>query len=360
MLPQARRRGGGGGGAASLDDALESIEAGSRAGGGANRSKAAGARCDDDLNDMLGGDRRGRRGPSAYRAGELSGWQDVLNAHFVARWNAINREQDPVVRITAQLYLGAANTLQQWVAFVDNNLVVPASFLILRPYQRYWMKSAILLKSGSQTGNTFIGHSDMMLSDNATQKMHYGHFTFYFKAVVKRPENIVVVKDLLADGVIGGGGVRFYTDPSQHNRVNGVYERDIFSVMIGYDEHVEGPRIDITGRFDPNFVKDQNANNLARTHYSSALFYSTMWDWRPTTDAYKDVEFFVNPTIHENTITYEGHHQLFDRTTGQFTIVRHNRGHWGDTVYEGCRRVRAGAQSMFAKRHEQPKTVIAY
>lgn len=47
-------------------------------------------------------------------------------------------------------------------------------------------------------------HSDMMLADNATQKLHYGHFTFYFKAVVKRHENIAIAKDLLADGVIGG------------------------------------------------------------------------------------------------------------------------------------------------------------
>ena len=61
--------------------------------------------------------------------------------------------------------------------------------LIFRPNQTYRMASAILAKGGQETGSTFHGHHDFMLSDDIVRKVHVGHYTFYSKSVVKRAKN---------------------------------------------------------------------------------------------------------------------------------------------------------------------------
>ncbi len=51
--------------------------------------------------------------------------------------------------------------------------------LIMRPFQTWTMCSALLLKAGSELGNTFHGHHDMQLQNDAVRKIMVGHYTFY-------------------------------------------------------------------------------------------------------------------------------------------------------------------------------------
>lgn len=60
-----------------------------------------------------------------------------------------------------------AGTEAAWECKVDDSDV-----LIFRPNQTYRMASAILAKGGAETGSTFHGHHDFLLSDDIIRKVH--------------------------------------------------------------------------------------------------------------------------------------------------------------------------------------------
>ena len=87
--------------------------------------------------------------------------------------------------------------------------------LIMRPFQTYTMHSAIMAKGGSELGNTYHGKHDFQLSDSVATKTHFGNYTFYSKAVVKRPRNYTIIPDCFAQGYISGEGHTFFKPPSR-------------------------------------------------------------------------------------------------------------------------------------------------
>lgn len=88
----------------------------------------------------------------------------------------------------------ARNTIEG--ALLNNNNA-GGDILIFRPFQTWRMASAILCKAGSELGNTFHGHHDMQLQNDAVRKIMIGHYTFYSRAVVKNPKLVSVVEGKL-------------------------------------------------------------------------------------------------------------------------------------------------------------------
>ena len=62
--------------------------------------------------------------------------------------------------------------------FQHSALRLPCCFrmVVFRPFQTYNMSSAILMKSGLETGFTAHGHHDFMLTDDVIHKCHIGHY----------------------------------------------------------------------------------------------------------------------------------------------------------------------------------------
>ena len=58
-------------------------------------------------------------------------------------------------------------------------------FLIERPFKTFRMGTGILAKGGETLGLTFYGHCNFQWSNNTTNKVHEGHFTFYSRPVVR-------------------------------------------------------------------------------------------------------------------------------------------------------------------------------
>ena len=88
--------------------------------------------------------------------------------------------------------------------FSANNIVLPVSLLIARPYMTYDMCTCIMMKGGTETGQTFQGHSDFQLGDDVQSKIHYGNYTYYSKAVVTNPKNIIHARNVFANGYVSG------------------------------------------------------------------------------------------------------------------------------------------------------------
>lgn len=85
-----------------------------------------------------------------------------------------------------------------------------APVVIARPFIEHAMLSAVLTVSGADTGATIFGPSDMQISANTSVKTIEGHYTGHFKAVVYKPQNVFVMRDIMANGYRAGGNTKFF------------------------------------------------------------------------------------------------------------------------------------------------------
>jgi len=224
---------------------------------------------------------------------------------------------------------------------------VPRKILLFRPFQTYMMSSAILCKGGSSLGSTFVGHSDFQLSDDITRKVHYGHFTFMSKSVVKRPKQCSILEDVMAKSYVGGEGSKFFSLNGESSFKNQFEEgnigtRDVEASLFAWvvDNEPENDCIDIMGHFDTSVLGQ-------RRHYKECFEGSDEFvrennldminPFRMHTDAY------IQRVQNINTVCFRG--KQLDKDG---KVSAHGKGHWGDEeVYAGCRKVRTGAVMTF-------------
>ena len=229
--------------------------------------------------------------------------------------------------------------------------------LIMRPFQTYTMHSAIMAKGGDELGNTYHGHHDFQLSDNVAVKTHFGNYTFYSKAVVKRPRNYTVIPDCFSQGYISGEGHTFFRPPNPGDDAGdlgrAIQEGSLGSsdcrqsliawkIPRGEAENLEDA-IDITGRF-AGVHRDFEAGD--RHHFTGAdalggLEFIEELDQNRSDDAY------LHQVQQVNTVCFRG----AQYTNGTFT--NSGRGHWG-TPYAGVLPVRDGAL-MYMDPSKEPK-----
>ena len=70
------------------------------------------------------------------------------------------------------------------------------------------MGTGVLLKKGSELGNTFRGWADFQLTDNIIAKTHIGHFTFWHASIVTNPKCLFLAEDIFCTNYVSGEGRR--------------------------------------------------------------------------------------------------------------------------------------------------------
>jgi hypothetical protein len=78
--------------------------------------------------------------------------------------------------------------------------------LCMRPFRQYTMGTGVLLKKGSELGNTFRGWADFQLTDNIIAKTHIGHFTFWHASIVTNPKCLFLAEDIFCTNYVSGEG----------------------------------------------------------------------------------------------------------------------------------------------------------
>ena len=227
----------------------------------------------------------------------------------------------------------------------------------MRPFQCYTMHSAILAKGGSDLGNTYHGHHDFQLSDNVAVKTHFGNYTFYSKAVVKRPRNYTIIPDCFAQGYISGEGHTFF-QPAGEDGEPGDLGKAIQEGTLGSSDCRQSliawkvPRgdgekladaIDITGRF-AGAHRDYEPDDALHFEGADALGSLEFID---ELDQNRADEAFLHQVQQVNTVCFRG----AQYTNGTFTNT--GKGHWG-TPYAGVLPVRDGA-IMYMDPSKEPK-----
>ena len=226
--------------------------------------------------------------------------------------------------------------------------------LLLRPFQTYTMHSAIMAKGGSDLGNTYHGHHDFQLSDNVAVKTHFGNYTFYSKAVVKRPRNYTIIPDCFAQGYISGEGHTFF----QPGELQGDLEKAIQEGTLGSSDCRQSliawkiPRgdgekledaIDITGRFAGAHRDYEPDDEL---HFAGADVLGGL-ESIDELDQNRGDDAYLHQVQQVNTVCFRG----AQYTNGTFT--HQGKGHWG-TPYAGVLPVRDGA-IMYMDPSKEPK-----
>ena len=254
------------------------------------------------------------------------------------------------------MFCHCALTKETLDRFAEYDIIIPFGFMIMRPFMRYDMCSAILAKAGPDLGQTFMGHADFQLTDDVIHKVHVGHYTFYSKSVVHNDKNYTIAEDIFAAGYKGGEGTRFYKskeDLSADIHAE-AFRASIIAHMIPYRTNqpnaprVQNP-IDLTGKLHPTLYQDTDIPEAEAevAMYPGARYLAEKLELRKMTSYTSDAtEHFLSPFKYLNTIAFQGPQYYFSNITGQYARIE-GTGHWGNTAYNGCKGVRCGDMDYF-------------
>ena len=101
---------------------------------------------------------------------------------------------------------------ERLVMLAEHGVWVPLIVVVARPFIEHHMLSAILTVAGADTGNTLFGPADMQISANTTVKTIEGHYTCHTKAVITKPQNVLVMRDIQCDGYVAGSDAVWFGD----------------------------------------------------------------------------------------------------------------------------------------------------
>lgn len=262
---------------------------------------------------------------------------------------------------------------------LQNQARVPFDVLLLRPFMEYEMSSGVMMKGGYETGATFVGHSDFILGDDVVSKLHYGNFTFYSKALVTNPKNVIIAQNIFCQGYVRGNGTRFFKKAPGDGRIGGGddnpaiidgydpqygrHEASLISVIIPYGsgDRLPNPlQMLAHGSYNPaDKKKNPTAGGLHPAHFMDADMLTRIFqlDEHVASNDESAMPFRAHART-QNTICYRGHQFSYDPNTGHHTQVTINTGHWGPAVYPGCGRVRAGEMKYLDKVNYASSAVV--
>lgn len=296
-------------------------------------------------------------------------------------------------KAVAKALLGAPITKAALTQFVAANAVFPFNVIYARPNMTYDMSSGIAMKGGSETGETLVGHADFQLGDNIVQKIHYGNFTFHSKSVVYRQQNVFIAEDMYSTGYVGGNDTSFYRTADDYKKYLDGHESfaSIFALLAPYTSQEYPNPMDVTGKFarERKPLNECDDEGNCALHYPTAGFYDKYWGFQSDEYSTDDDSRFVCGSGAMNTMVFQGHQSLYNPSSGLFDLVIKNTvraeqmsplfvcstlnpaevnfiivnvnvddvvslrdfrpyptGHWGDRVYPGCGKTRAGHQKL--------------
>ena len=245
--------------------------------------------------------------------------------------------------------------------------------VVARPFIEHLMHNVILTVSGRDTGATLFGPADMQLSANTQVKTIEGHYTGHFKAVVTKPQNVMVMRDVACAGYVAGGSTRWfakgYNKTTKAEEFKSEYARDNimnrlsfnddandrYGSMLAFPAH-EGQfmsgQLDtvmsVTSRLLPWSVQgnDQNLHesfpggdemfkayrgtlHLNQVHYGEDMKAAENQD-------------FISQGSTNNATCFLGPHRKYDPFTRSFMSLTPGQGHFGPDAIPGDARWRRG------------------
>ena len=197
----------------------------------------------------------------------------------------------------------------------------------------------------------------VIVQDNATSKTHIGHYTFYHKTVIRRPELCYLAEDIYCEDYIGGEGTKVYANVGDvkddiENNLNGSSDRkgDIVVIAIEPGVPVTNP-IDIKGSFQSEIHGANHTCFEAAENEDESAIYKALKDNVQRPQNVDEDTAFNTPFERHNTICFRGAYCLpeYDESKRFGGLLNPNTGFWGPDCYAGCREARTGNMTCLKK-----------
>ena len=249
---------------------------------------------------------------------------------------------DGFLKLLAVVYYGIPFNRDNLVSLCDNDIVVPVTYLFVRPHITVESRIMVKVLSGGGAGYTYYAHADVAVGDNVMTGTHTINMHFYLRSHVHAPRNVFIIPDVFIIGYQGGMGVTPITDPSQYTPNDmAPHAPCAFFFMCSYKttrETVPNP-FNIGGYVHSRY-RLRGAPVDQGPAYDSAVFYAPFFGLGANSGG-DVVDLPQLYEMHRNTLVYRGH-QEEDDNRGGYTRIEPNTGHWGIKVYKGCKAVREG------------------
>lgn len=148
------------------------------------------------------------------------------------------------------------------------------NMFLLRPYLVYRCDSLIMMKPGTQTGKTILGHRNVMAGTNAALQNMLQSVVAYTGSFVTRPQNIRRLRNVRIAAYLGGGGTRIahYADNVSDMLVG---EPSAFpgylAYPVGMAERDFQPFLPVAGAFPDQSIAKADSRG---PQWSSASYYN--------------------------------------------------------------------------------------
>jgi hypothetical protein len=270
--------------------------------------------------------------------------EKLVRPAFIVRYSKCKNIADPILRIICQCFLTSrADNGDQWLKMIDNNVLVPISFILWRLFIEHDMASAILMKGGPDTGGNLYGHSNFAFGSNVSTKMLLGNFTFYSKAMVWKEKNVYILDNIAPRRYRGGSDCGFIFKKTQIGH-NSEEEFDInrpsilvTAVPLSFDKCER--MMSFTGKHHiPNV--NESIDGPLRVTYPTWQYYDSLWGFsHKMTKTHPGYDDFVRRTGRLSPHAFQGQQVSFNITYKCYNIVDQCQGHRKGASYPGALKV---------------------
>lgn len=254
------------------------------------------------------------------------------NAERHMDWINCIKKLSHVEKVVAYMFLQSNITRENMSSWARKDFYLPVDFLLCRPYMTYDVSSAIVMKAGTDTGETLIGDQKFELTSNIGDRTMYGNYFYYSKAIVKKDRNVIVAPNVFIQGYVKGNNCTFITsdDVEKIREYSGLLDgtRSILALMIPVNDQVDSVNaIDIRGQRDGMTLRqDSKYFYKSAPYYNSHLGIDSIGVDDPVT-SWVDYE---EVTMQANSICFLGHTETVDGH-----VLYRNTGHLGQYTYDG-------------------------
>jgi len=239
--------------------------------------------------------------------------------------------------------------------------------VLAHPFIEHMMHNVILAVAGRDTGATLFGPADMQLSANTQVKTIEGHYTGHFKAVVTKPQNVLVMRDVACAGYVAGCNTRWFAQGDEGGKMtmrkaqDSIQSRlsfanddvDRYASMLAFpclEGQFNSGQLDtvmsVTTRLLPWEVNNAGLHSsfpggdLMFSKYNAALQLSQVHYGEDMKAA--ENQDFISQGSTNNATCFLGPHRKYDPFTKSFMSLVPGQGHFGPDAIPGDARWRRG------------------
>jgi hypothetical protein len=200
---------------------------------------------------------------------------------FMRRYETLHDQPNHAIRGAMFAFLTTRVTKEAFKRFAMAGCLVPCNFVIARPFDVHVMSGVMVMEGGLNTGRTMYAMANWTAGVSPETKLFYANYTFYSKAIVFRPQNVVHMPGLKYEEYCGGHNTVFLTHADRERIAHRGFRLSredfadnkrpsMYAMMTAYTDIDYPVTFDLRGWFEDETDRVANPDPA----YSTADFYS--------------------------------------------------------------------------------------